>query len=622
MHFQPRPILATTLLASFLVLAHASSSQSQERDHHSYATPQHVRVRHVDLDLTADFERHLLKGTATITVERTSSDVKQPLVLDSRDLRIDKVAISLDGKDFAPTTFTIGKSDPLLGAPVTIQLPEKVKFVRLDYNTAPTASGLQWMSREQTATKRQPFLYTQSQAIHARSWIPLQDSPGVRVTYTARIRTPKELRAVMSASNDPKKQLDGDYRFEMKQAIPPYLIALAVGELDFRGIGPRTGVYGQPGVVAKAAAEFADLEKMVEAVESMYGPYRWERYDVLVLPPSFPFGGMENPRLTFATPTILAGDKSLVSLIAHELAHSWSGNLVTNATWRDFWLNEGFTVYLERRIIEKVYGKERAKMEAVLGRRQLEREMAGLKKADQILHIDLKGRDPEDGLTDIAYEKGALFLRHIETVVGREKFDAFLKSYFDHFAFQSITTADFLNYLEKHLIKGDAELAKKINVAAWVHQPGLPDTDIVTAEALARVEEQLKQWLAGTTPTTDLKTAEWSTQEWLHFLTQLPDKVETKRLKELDDAFRLTRSGNSEMLFAWLKLAVKNDYAAAYPRLEEFLTSVGRRKFLKPLYEELVKTPAGKERAQAIYRKARPGYHPIAAASLDPILTK
>jgi leukotriene A-4 hydrolase/aminopeptidase len=623
-----RPLPWFHLLAILFLVPAAKplvAIEKDPRDQHSHANPEQIRVRHVDLDLEVLFERKLLRGVATLTVERTATDPagrRQPLVLDSRKLRVTKVESSADGAAFQEVRFEVGREDPVLGAALTVHVPERVKYVRLHYATSPQASGLQWLDREQTASKRYPYLFTQSEAIHARSWIPLQDSPGVRVTYTARVRTPKDLLAVMSASNDPAKKRDGDYRFEMKQPIPPYLIALAVGDLAFKAVGPRTGVYAEKGVVEKAAAEFADLEKMVKAVEELYGPYRWGRYDVLVLPPSFPFGGMENPRLTFASPTVLAGDKSLVSLVAHELAHSWSGNLVSNATWRDFWLNEGFTVYLERRIVEKVYGKERAQMEAVLGRRGLERELAGLKPKDQVLHIDLKGRDPEDGLTGVPYEKGALFLKHIEQTVGRDRFDAFLKSYFNHFAFQSITTADFVDYLDRHLIKGDRKLAEKLAVDEWINKPGLPGSaPRLTAEAFTRVEGQARAWLAGKTATADLKAAEaWSTQEWLHFLGQLPRKLDPARMKELDDTFRLTRSGNSEITFEWLMMAVRNGYEPAYPRLEQFLTSMGRRKFLKPLYEELARTPAGKERAAAIYRKARPGYHPIAVATVDTIL--
>ncbi|HEX8140963.1 MAG TPA: M1 family metallopeptidase [Pyrinomonadaceae bacterium] len=591
------------------------------KDVHSYSNPQEVRVRHLDLDLEVDFRAKVLRGAALLGFERISNDRRAPLVLDTRALNISKVEASGDGKAFVETQFTVGPSDPTLGAPLTISLPAGADRVRISYATSPGASGLQWLDPPQTAGKRYPFIFTQSQAIHARSWIPIQDTPQVRVVYTARIRTPRELLAVMSAENDARTPRDGDYSFTMQQPIPSYLIALAVGDLRFRPLGRRTGVYAEPSVIAKAASEFADTERMVAATERLYGPYRWGRYDLLVLPPSFPYGGMENPRLTFATPTVLAGDKSLVSLVAHELAHSWSGNLVTNATWSDFWLNEGFTNYIERRILEAVYGRAREEMEAALGRRSLEEELATLDDRDEILHIDLNGRDPDEGSTGVPYEKGALFLRHMEETFGRARFDAFLRAYFDHFAFRSITTEDFLSYLKTNLLDKYPEMAARVPVEEWIFKPGIPaNAPRPQSDAFARVEEQARRWTEGKIPLSGIQTASWSTQEWLHFLKSLPEEGARERMAQLDRAFQLTRTGNSEIEFQWLMMAVRSGYEAAYPRLEDFLTSMGRRKFLKPLYEELVKTPQGRARAIAIYRRARPTYHPIAVTTIDGIV--
>lgn len=607
------------------------------QDFHSYANPSSVRVRHVDLDWNVLFDQKILKGTATLTVERTSQTA--PLMLDTRDLKIDKVETSAGGTNYSPGTFTIGATDKILGAPLTIPLPAGANRVRIHYSTSPAASGVQWLEPAQTAGKKDPFMFTQSQAIHARSWIPLQDSPAVRITYTARVRTPRNLLAVMSAENDARTPRDGDYIFRMRQPIPSYLIALAVGDLRFRGLGARTGVYAEPQVIARAARELSDTERMVVATERLYGPYRWGRYDILVLPASFPYGGMENPRLTFATPTILAGDKSLVSLIAHELAHSWSGNLVTNATWRDFWLNEGFTTYLERRIQEAVYGRARAEMEATLGLRDLNDVISSLEDHDEILHIDLKGRDPDEGSNDIPYEKGALFLRHLEETFGRARFDQFLKGYFNHFAFQSITTEQFVAYLKQNLLDKYPALAARVPVDEWINKPGIPaSAPKPTSPAFARVESQAQRWLRREIPATRIPGARWTTQEWLHFLkfvqdafappasaggpadasaTQLSLTEAARLMGELDRAFNLTRSGNSEIAFQWLLMSIRNQYQPAYARLEEFLLSVGRRKFIRPLYQELAKTPEGKQRAMEIYRRARPTYHPIAVTSID-----
>jgi aminopeptidase N len=547
-------------------------------DVHSFSRPELARVRHLDLELLVDFSRKILKGSADVHFERLSGD---ELVLDTRGLEISAVENA--------ESWELGAADPVLGAPLRIRVGPGITAVKVRYTTSPVASGLQWLEPAQTAGKQHPFLFTQSQAIHARSWIPLQDTPGVRVTFTARVTVPEPLRAVMGAV------LEGGV-FRMEHPVPSYLIALAAGDLDRRKIGPRSAVYAEPTVVEAAAHEFEDTESMIQAVEQLYGPYRWGRYDILVLPPSFPFGGMENPCLTFATPTVLAGDKSLVSLVAHELAHSWSGNLVTNATWSDFWLNEGFTVYVERRILEKVYGERRAGMEAVLGRGELDKEFARLPERDRVLHIDLAGRDPDDGCTLVPYEKGALLLRTMEEAVGRERFDAFLRAYFDRFAFQSITTAQFEACLRELL-------PNSLPLDEWIYCPGVP------AGAFEPHSEAFEH-LTWPGP-------EWSTQEWLHFLRSqdAPD------MARLDREFHLSQSGNSEILHQWLLMSVQHDYGPGMEKVEPFLCSVGRRKFLKPLYTELMKSAEGATMARAIYAKARPGYHPIAQNTIDGIVT-
>ena len=595
------------------------------RDLHSFARPDQVRASHVALDLTVSFASRSIEGTASLAFERVDPGADR-LTLDTRDLDIRSLESAGSADAFAETTFHLGEPDPILGQALTIDLPPDAVRVRIHYSTKPGASGLQWLEPEQTAGKTHPFLYTQSQAIHARSWIPLQDSPGVRVTYEAVIRTPAGVRAVMSAEALGDGSLDapadaraGEYRFSMARPIPPYLIALAVGDLAFRPMSRRTGVWAEPAVVEQAAREFEDTEAMMQAVEKLYGPYRWDRYDILVLPPSFPFGGMENPRLTFASPTILAGDKSLVSLVAHELAHSWSGNLVTNATWRDFWLNEGFTVYLENRIQEEVFGAARAAMESSLEVDKLLQEMADLPQPDQILHVDLAGRDPDDGFTLVPYVKGMLFLLQLEHAVGREAFDDFLRGYFDRFAFQSITTADFIAYLGEHLAAAHPGIGAQAR--EWIDQPGLPEGYVrPQSEELAAVTRQAEQWLAGALSLDDVRTVDWTTQHWLAWLRALPERLERPQLSKLDHAFQFTGSGNSEIHHEWLRIAVRNGYEPADWALEKFLTGVGRRKFLKPLYEDLVKTPQGRRRAAEIYAKAKPLYHPIAAATVEEIL--
>jgi len=590
-------------------------------DVHSFSNANQILVDHISLDLHVSFERRIVSGTVISRIAQRSGGYDGPLILDTMDLNIDRVSVSSIGAHFEPTSFSLDNRDPILGAALRVDLYPDTKFVRIDYSTSPEAEALQWLAPEQTAGKEYPFVYTQSESIYARSWIPLQDSPRVRITYDARIRTPRGMLALMSAESDPKRPRTGEHTFRMTKAIPSYLIALAVGDLDFASLRPRTGIYAEPAFLKASAAEFEDLERIMEVAEKLYGPYRWGRYDALVLPPSFPYGGMENPRLTFLTPTLLAGDKSLVSAVAHELAHSWAGNLVTNATWQDFWLNEGFSVYVERRIVEEVYGPHFAEMECALGFQRLQDELASLAPDDQIMHVDLTGRSPDAGFTDIPYEKGALFLKLLEQTFGRRRFDQFILEYFNHFAFQSITTKEFEGFLLAKLFDSQPELARTIPVTEWLYEPGLPaDAPRPTSHVFSEVDRAAQQWMGGALTPQEIGAGSWTTQEWLRFLTGLPDKYGSHRMQRLDDVYHLTQSKNSEIASRWLLMSVRNTYEPAYDRLRCFLTTVGRIKFLKPLYREMAMTIPGKEMALSIYKKARATYHPIAVSCIDEVL--
>ncbi|HEY0141263.1 MAG TPA: M1 family metallopeptidase [Thermoanaerobaculia bacterium] len=583
-------------------------------DIHSFARPEEAAVRHLALDLAVDFGEQRLSGSATLDLE-TAGDAKQ-LLLDTNGLAIQRVTLG-DGSE---ARYTLGDEQKYLGRALTIELKRGTQQVRIEYATAPDAAALQWLTKEQTAGGEHPFLFTQSQAILARSWVPCQDTPGVRMTYEATVRVPKGLLAVMSAENPTEANESGEYRFRMPQPIPSYLLALAVGDIAFRKLGPNSGVYAEKPVIDAAAYELADTPKMIEAAEALYGPYRWGEYDVLVLPPSFPFGGMENPRLTFATPTILAGDRSLVSLVAHELAHSWSGNLVTNATWNDFWLNEGFTVYFERRIMEAIAGREYSEMLALLGYQDLEESIAELSPRDTHLFLDLTGRDPDEAATKLAYEKGYSLLRLIEETVGREAFDTFLRDYFDRHAFRSMTTGRFLDELRTQLLDRHEGAEDRIGVEQWVHTPGIPaNAPQPQSDAFRRVEAQI-QAFAQKTKATELATEKWSTHEWIHFLRRLPNAITREQMAELDAVYHFTDSGNSEILHEWLLNAIDRNYTPAWPALERFLLKQGRRKFLKPLYQKLAEMPAGKEFARRVYAKARPMYHAVSYRTIDAIL--
>ncbi|WP_342316777.1 M1 family metallopeptidase [Lysobacter sp. FW306-1B-D06B] len=605
------------------VTAAADQKNVAEVDEYSYSEPDKVRINDLALELKVDFDKKELGGSATYTLDWLDPKATQ-LILDTRDITVEKVVGERSDGKWEDLKFTVADKDKVLGNKFTIESPQRNARIRVTYHTSPEASGLQWLTPEMTQGKKTPFMFSQSQQIHARSWVPLQDTPRVRFTYTAHVTSPQDAMVLMSADNDPNAARDGDYSFKMPQKIPSYLLAIAAGDLTFQPISERAGVWAEPGMVKKAAAEFADTDKMMQTAERLYGPYRWERYDILVLPPSFPYGGMENPRLTFATPTVIVGDKSLVSLVAHELAHSWSGNLVTFSTPKDSWLNEGFTSYVENRIVEDLYGKEAADMEKVISRNELAAEYKELDPKLQVMALRPGTlSDPDGQSSSTVYTKGAWFLQFLEERYGREAFDPFLKEYFNHFAFQSIPTTTFIEYAKANLLAKYPGKVTEAELDQWIYEPGVPDSAPKTVSPrFDAVDAARKAWLDGGTLPTSGATAKWSTQEWVHFIDGMPQTLKPEQLAALDAAFKFTGTPNGEIAQRWYPLAVRSGYTQANAAAAEFISRVGRRKLIMPTYVELVKTPEGLKLAEDTFAKARAGYHPITTQSVEETIAK
>lgn len=601
----------------------ASAAPAAEYDSLSYAQPVKVRIDDLALELELSFERKALGGSATYKLDWRDPAATE-LVLDTRDLAIGQVTAEQPDGTWVDLEYALSDPEEPLGARLSIQAPGQPERIRVSYHTSPDASGLQWLTAAMTQGGEQPFMFSQSQQIHARSWVPLQDTPRVRFTYTAHISSPKNAMVLMSADNDPDAERDGDYRFEMPQPIPSYLLAIAAGDLVFEPIGDRSGVWAEPAMVEKSAVEFADTERMIEVAENLYGPYRWERYDMLVLPPSFPYGGMENPRLSFITPTVIVGDKSLVSLIAHELAHSWSGNLVTFSSPKDAWLNEGVTSYVENRIVEALYGRDLADMEFLIARNALREDLADMPGQARALAVrpgvKVAAGDP---LTEVAYDKGAWFLEFLEERFGRAAFDAFLRGYFDHFAFQSIPTTRFIEYAQANLLDRHPGKLTREELEQWIYGTSIPESaPRIVSGPLQAVDAVREAWLAeGTVPDSGITQA-WSTQEWLHFLDGLPATLSREQLAALDEAYGFTGTANGEIAMRWYPLTVRSGYSQATGAIAAFLKKIGRRKLIMPTYEALVQTPGGLILARQVFAEARPGYHPITTGSVEHVIAE
>ncbi len=590
-------------------------------NNHSFSNIEEVHTTHLHLDLNVDFINKRLSGVARHKMDNQGTN---QAVFDIKGLKIQKVTTG-NSENEKVRNFEIGPGveNTILGQPLIVNIDKNTAYVNIYYETTEESEALDWLDSALTSSKNKPFLYTQGQAILTRTWIPIQDAPSNRITYSADLKVPSDLMAVMSASNPIEKNNEGNYHFDMKQPIPCYLIALAVGDLVYGDLGNHTGVYCEPELLEASMYEFEDLPSMMEAAEKLYGKYAWDQYDLLILPYSFPFGGMENPRLTFANPTLLAGDRSLVSVVAHELAHSWSGNLVTNETWNDFWLNEGFTVYFENRIMEEIIGKNGADNLALIEFFELQEELERIENSghpeDAHLFLDLDGRDPDDGMTDVAYVKGAFFLKTLEAYVGRDKMDVFLKSYFDHFKFTSVNTDKFVSYLEKELLQ---KYNIDFNYKEWIYQPGIPESCInLKSDGFENVKDMAITFANGETDENwdklpFNKRSNYSVQEWLTFIRHLPSDINVEKMTMLDNQLAFSEWTNAEIQFEWFMKSVSSNYANAYPYLESFLEKIGRRKFILPLYEALYKNVNTRGKALEWFKDYNKNYHAVSSNSI------
>lgn len=591
-------------------------------DYFSFANTDQFVTRHLNLDLTVDFDKKELRGAAVLSMNRLDPAASD-IVLDTRDLHIESVSVNGTAADFA-----YSQTDEVLGQALKIAIPDGQQAdaelqVEIHYKTDPGASALQWLPPELTAGGEHPYMFSQSQSIHARSWIPLQDSPAVRVTYAATIHTPPELLAVMSANNDPETPRNGEYHFSMPQAIPSYLLAIAVGDIYFAPIGKQTGIYTEPAVLEAATYEFADTQNMLDAAADIYGPYQWGRYDLLILPPSFPFGGMENPRLSFITPSVLAGDRSLVSLIAHELAHSWSGNLVTNKTWRDIWLNEGTTSYVTQRLMEVLYSKERADEERVLSYRELQNSMQTVKPEMQALAPRVKLDDPDESQGSMHYDKGELFMQHLENVFGREIFDPILAGYFKHFEWQSISTEQFLEYLDKHLLQQHPGKYTRTQAEQWLYEPGLPDdAPVPHSETLDKAAQLASSWALGEVALGSIALDQFSPQATVYFINNLPTDLSDEQLSALDSQLGFSQSLNAEIARAWFIQVATRRHQAAYADMQAYLNRYGRTRLVLPVYLALANNGQDAELSREMLAGASGKYHPLTKQAIDSYLKK
>ncbi|KAF7248515.1 Leukotriene A-4 hydrolase [Varanus komodoensis] len=599
---------------------------AEAQDPSSFAVPDACRIHHLHLRCRVDFGSRSLRGTAALTV-RSERDQLRCLVLDTKDLTIQNVVVNGQKAQFA-----LGQRHSFKGAPLQITLPFEVGkgqdvIVEISFETSPKSSALQWFTPEQTSGKKHPFLFSQCQAHHCRAVLPCQDTPSVKLTYYAEVSVPNELVALMSAKRDgdlpdPEDSTRKIYRFIQNVPIPSYLIALVVGALESREIGPRTLVWAEKELVDKSAHEFAEAEAMLKTAEDLAGPYVWGQYDLLVLPPSFPYGGMENPCLTFVTPTLLAGDRSLSNVIAHEISHSWTGNLVTNKTWEHFWLNEGHTVYLERRIGGRLFGEQFRHFQALGGWRELQNTIKTLGSTNPVTKLIpcLKEVDPDVAYSSVPYEKGFALLLYLEQLLGGpDVFIGFLRAYIQQFAYKSIRTEDWKNFLYTYF-KDKVDILDKVDWNAWMNTPGMPpekpkyDTTLSNA-CVALSQRWIKATESNLNSFSSADIREMSSHQHIEFLALLllENPLPVSHVKQMQEVYNFNAVNNSEIRFRWLRLCLQAQWEDAIPLALKMATEQGRMKFTRPLFKDLYKSEKSREQAISAFQQHKASMHPVTA---------
>ncbi|KAM7197350.1 leukotriene A-4 hydrolase [Naviculisporaceae sp. PSN 640] len=618
----PSPVFSRRLFSCGTV------KMSKIRDHNTLSNYDAWRTKHTTANLTIDFPKQRLRGSVILELESQTDKTSKEIVLDSSYVAVESIKVNS-----GPSKWEIKDRHPVYGSPVHIAVPDgaaKGEVVKLEIALATTGdcTALQWLTPEQTSSKKAPFMFSQCQAIHARSLFPCQDTPDVKSTYDFNITSPYPVVAsgVQVPSEDGSSAGDNLYKFRQEVPIPSYLFALASGEIATAPIGKKSVVATGPGELEEAKWELEeDMDKFMEHAEKIVFPYKWGEYNVLVLPPSFPYGGMENPIYTFATPTIISGDRQNVDVIAHELSHSWSGNLVTSCSWEHFWLNEGWTTYLERRLVAAVHGDSaHFDFSAIIGWKALEESVNGYGKDHEFtkLVINHKAIDPDDAFSTVPYEKGFHFIWYLDRLVGRENFDKFIPFYFSKWATKSLDSFEFKNtFLEFFSQPEYGSLADKIASIDWddrFYRPGLPPKPEFNTSLVDVCYDLAAKWEQKDFTPSPSDIAGWTGNQVLVFLNTLQSReapLSVEQSHKLGEVYNLEKGKNVELKAAYYQIAMRAKDDSVYQHVADLLGQVGRMKFVRPLYKSL--NLVNRDLAVKTFQKNRFFYHPICRQMVD-----